>query len=35
MRGMLESRGYVCCGELRLESTSEPDPWRVGYEKVF
>ena len=35
MRGMLEKRGYVFCGELRLETTIEPDPWRVGYEKVF
>ena len=35
MRTMLESRGYVLCGELRLEHTIEPDPWRVGYEKVF
>ena len=35
MRKMLEKRGFVCCGELRLMNTIEPDPWRVGYEKVF
>ncbi len=35
MRGMLEKRGFRLCGELRLMHTTEPDPWRVGYEKVF
>ena len=35
MRKMLEKRGFSCCGELRLSTAIEPDPWRVGYEKVF
>lgn len=35
MRGMLEKRGYVYCGEVRLNTSIEPDPWRVCYEKVF
>ncbi len=35
MRGLLEARGYVCRGEIRLSDGAERDPVRVLYEKVF